>query len=87
MMASDETVELVIKLRDGLKSAEYESVRSTLRDVGVQLGDDPPTLSSFALDNYSAVIVPRGVASRAVEALKGNAAVEGAFMKPRGETP
>jgi hypothetical protein len=39
------------------------------------------------LENYSSVIVPRGVASRAVEALKGNAAVEGAFVKPRGETP
>jgi hypothetical protein len=87
MMASDETVELVIKLRDGLKSAEYESVRSTLRDVGVQLREDAPTEFSFALENYSSVIVPRGVASRAVEALKGNAAVEGAFVKPRGETP
>jgi hypothetical protein len=87
-MGSDESVELVIKLQDGIgpESSQYHAVKSKLRDLGVHLGEHASSASS-SFDSYRSVIVPRGVASRAVEALKGNAAVEGAFVKPRGETP
>jgi hypothetical protein len=88
-MPSDDTVELVIKLHDAIKpgSSDYESLRSTLSTLGIALDNHAMVEAESPLTPYRSFIVPRGVASRAVDALKGNAAVDGAFVKPRGETP
>jgi hypothetical protein len=86
-MPSDEDVELVIKLRPRAAPSEYASVKSTLTNFGIQFRERNLTEAPSSLDSYESVIAPREAASRAVEALKGNAAVESAFVKPRGETP
>lgn len=87
-MPSDGFVELVLKLRPELtaRCPDYASLQSTLRDLGIAT-EDSAAESPSPLDSYRTLIVPRDVASRAVDALKGNAALEGAYVKPRGETP
>lgn len=87
-MPPGDTAELVIRLRDDLRagSPDEEALRSTLGLFGIDLGDVSSGPAS-PLDAFRSWILPREVASRAAEALKGKAALEAAFVKPRGETP